>query len=65
MENLYNSIDIFTELGEGKEVVCPKCGKGKVVPVNRNIDPKDCHGFYCDNQDCNYTAHWDPVVIVE
>lgn len=39
---------LIKELREGKEVVCPFCHKGLLMPVG---DYKTTHGFYCDR--CN------------
>lgn len=65
LKAVYDSLRMETDLRDGKEVLCSKCGKGMIVPVNKNVDPKDCHGFYCNNENCDYHLHWDPVVVIE
>ncbi len=47
---------MIRSLREGKEVLCPKCKKGKIVtPYN----PKTSIFFKCTN--CNFKIHMYPV----
>lgn len=61
MEIIQKNMSLSSRLIRGEKVVCPKCGKGILVPFNPKY--KVNHAYLCS--DCDFRFHWDPVVIVE
>lgn len=48
-------------LRNGERVICPKCGKDYLRPYNTTADK--AHWFDCSN--CDFHAHWDPIIDIE
>lgn len=63
MEGQFVHDDFFERLFSGEKVVCPKCGKGIMLPLNPDVELSKNHTYYCSQ--CDAGVHWDPVVIVE
>lgn len=49
------------KIKDGERVLCPKCKKGSIVPLNP--EAKINHSFNCDN--CDYHIHFGPLVIID
>ena len=58
-EGLNSMID---QLRKGMAIICPNCGKGKIIPYNTTCDK--AHSFYCE-EDCGFFVNYDPVLDLE
>ncbi|MGN1457115.1 MAG: hypothetical protein ACI4XP_04065 [Acutalibacteraceae bacterium] len=59
-EDIHNDI-LTNQLISGKEVLCPECKNGILVPYNTTANK--AHYFNCTN--CNFFVHFDFGVNIE
>nr|DAK59374.1 MAG TPA: transposase-like protein [Caudoviricetes sp.] len=49
--NPINVVEFMKALREGKEKICPACGKGKIIADG---EPSTALYFSCSNKDCRF-----------